>query len=227
MSEHDEWYEFEDEDAIVLEALAQMQAHDGDDEFDEALRDAFAAVAQEALALKERRMQREAAFAWADEQAQIAVEQRHARKEAERRDRARREAEDARRQEARERVRRDEARREAKRRRHREARNRVQREQQAQVQREREARLPAERRSRARQRRSECSGRRSHQDAEPVTRKPPLTGADLAAWRRQDGLNQQAAALRLGVSQGTISKAERRGAKPLGPALQVALAKEV
>jgi hypothetical protein len=120
MSEHDEWHEFEDEDAIVLEALAQMRAHDGDDELDEALREAFAAVAQEALALMERRMQREAAFAWADEQAQIAVEHRHARKDAERRDKAHREAEEAGRQRTRERARRDEARREAEQRRHRE-----------------------------------------------------------------------------------------------------------
>jgi DNA-binding transcriptional regulator YiaG len=177
MSEHDEWGEFEDEDAIVLEALAQMQAHGGDDEFDEALREAYAAVAQEALALKERRMQREAAVAWADEQAQIAVERRRARKEAERRDKAHREAEEAGRQQTRERARRDEARREAEQRRHREG-------------------------------------------------QPPLTGADLSAWRKRLGLNQQAAALRLGVAQGTISKAERRGAKPLGPALQRALKSE-
>ncbi len=45
MSEHEEWDEIENEDVIVLEALSQMQAHDGDDEFDEASRDAFAAVA--------------------------------------------------------------------------------------------------------------------------------------------------------------------------------------
>ena len=172
MSEHDEWDEDEDEDAIVLEALAQMRAHDGDDEFDEALREAFAAVAQEALALKERRMQREAAFAWADEQAQIAVEQRRARKDAERRDKAHREAEEAGRQRTRERARRDEARREAAQRRHQEARAQALREQQAREQREREACLHSERRSRARQRRPENSGRRPPPNAAPVTRQP-------------------------------------------------------
>jgi len=226
MNEHDEWGEFEYEDAIVLEALAQMQAHDGDDEFDQALRDAFAAVAQEALALKERRMQREAAFTWADEQAQIAVEHRRARKEAERQDEARREAEEARRQEARERARRDKARREAQERRHQEARAQALREQQAREQREREARLQTVRRSRARMRRPESSCRRPPPAAEPATQQPLLTGADLAAWRKRLSLNQQAAALRLGVAQGTISKAERRGAKPLGPALQRALMSE-
>ncbi len=51
-----------------------------------------------------------------------------------------------------------------------------------------------------------------------------LTGSDLAAWRARRGYNQQAAAKHLGVGQGTISKAERKGSKPLGPTLQRALA---
>ena len=51
-----------------------------------------------------------------------------------------------------------------------------------------------------------------------------LTGADLAAWRARHGLTQQAAADRLGVRQGTVSKAESRGAGALGPALRDALA---
>ena len=55
----------------------------------------------------------------------------------------------------------------------------------------------------------------------------PLTGADLAAWRKSLGLTQQAAADRLGVRQGTISKAEGRTNKPLGPTLHQALAFEV
>ena len=51
-----------------------------------------------------------------------------------------------------------------------------------------------------------------------------LTGADLASWRSRLGLTQSAAASRLGVGQGTISKAESKGAAPLGPALLRALA---
>jgi DNA-binding transcriptional regulator YiaG len=50
-----------------------------------------------------------------------------------------------------------------------------------------------------------------------------LTGADLAAFRRAAGLTQVAAAQRLGVTQGTISKAEGNPRTVLGPALQEAL----
>ncbi len=53
---------------------------------------------------------------------------------------------------------------------------------------------------------------------------PTLTGADLTAWRTLQGLTQQAAADRLGVRQGTVSKAESRGGALLGPALRDALA---
>ncbi len=57
-----------------------------------------------------------------------------------------------------------------------------------------------------------------------------LTGADLASWRSRLGLTQQAAADRLGVRQGTISKSESKGGVKLGPtllrALAAALAKE-
>jgi len=52
-----------------------------------------------------------------------------------------------------------------------------------------------------------------------------LTGADLSAWRTRLGLTQQAAADRLGVRQGTVSKAESRGRSLLGPALHEALTK--
>ena len=55
----------------------------------------------------------------------------------------------------------------------------------------------------------------------------PLTGADLARWRSSLGLTQQVAADRLGVRQGTISKAERRADAPLGPSLRQALADEL
>lgn len=54
---------------------------------------------------------------------------------------------------------------------------------------------------------------------------PVLTGADLAAWRKRLGLNQQAAAERLGVRQGTISKAESKGSAALGSAVCQALAR--
>jgi DNA-binding transcriptional regulator YiaG len=50
-----------------------------------------------------------------------------------------------------------------------------------------------------------------------------LTGADVAAFRRGAGLNQVAAAQRLGVTQGTISKAEGNPRTVLGPALHDAL----
>jgi hypothetical protein len=50
-----------------------------------------------------------------------------------------------------------------------------------------------------------------------------ITGADLARWRAAAGLTQQAAADRLGVRQGTVSKAERRVTTLLRPALREAL----
>lgn len=53
---------------------------------------------------------------------------------------------------------------------------------------------------------------------------PPLTGADLAAWRERLGLTQQAAADRLGVRQGTVSKVESRSQAILGPSVRRALA---
>ena len=52
---------------------------------------------------------------------------------------------------------------------------------------------------------------------------PALMGADLAAFRRTAGLTQVAAAQRLGVTQGTISKAEGNPRTVLGPALHEAL----
>jgi hypothetical protein len=52
---------------------------------------------------------------------------------------------------------------------------------------------------------------------------PALTGADLAAFRRRERLTQVAAAHRLGVTQGTISKAEGNPRAVLGPTLSDAL----
>lgn len=54
--------------------------------------------------------------------------------------------------------------------------------------------------------------------------RPPLTGADLGAWRTRHGLTQQDAADRLGVRQGTVSNAESRRGDALGPALRDSLA---
>lgn len=61
----------------------------------------------------------------------------------------------------------------------------------------------------------------------PASRTPALTGADLAAFRRRTGLTQVAAAQRLGVTQGTISKAEGNPRAVLGPALAEALQRAV
>ena len=54
-----------------------------------------------------------------------------------------------------------------------------------------------------------------------------MAGAELARWRARLDLTQQAAADRLGVRQGTISKAESRADVPLGPSLCEALAEEL
>ena len=155
--------------------------------------------------MKERRLAREAAYSWAEEQARLEVERRRARKEAARPDRARGEAKVIR---------------------LREARERAQREQQAQTRHEREFRQRAQRHQRARQQRLAKAGHEQIPYTKPATEQPALTGADLAAWRKCHGLNQQTTAQRLGVAQGTISKAERKGTKLLGPALQRALAGE-
>ena len=67
-----------------------------------------------------------------------------------------------------------------------------------------------------------------HQEGEPrrfpSADQRPLTGAELARWRSRLDLTQQAAADRLGVRQGTVSKAESRADAPLGPSLRQALA---
>ena len=51
-----------------------------------------------------------------------------------------------------------------------------------------------------------------------------LTGADLARFREERQLGQRAAGRLLGVSHGTISKAEQAPTRALGPMLQPALA---
>lgn len=52
---------------------------------------------------------------------------------------------------------------------------------------------------------------------------PPLTGSDLARFRAARGITQREAASLLGVSHGTVGKAERRPGEPLGRMLQGAL----
>jgi hypothetical protein len=56
---------------------------------------------------------------------------------------------------------------------------------------------------------------------------PALTGADLATWRKRLAITQRTAAERLGVQQGTVSKAEGCPRSPLGPTLYAALVREM
>ena len=57
----------------------------------------------------------------------------------------------------------------------------------------------------------------------PVAEPQPLTGADLAAHRRVVGMTQSGFADWLGVTQGTVSKAEGNPRALLGPAVRLAL----
>ena len=322
----------EAEDAIAFNALVHFHTEEGDEDENEARRIGFAAIAQDALALKERRHAREAALAEALEQEQREEEERLAREAAERRareaaerqaraeaerlERERMEEEERRLQDARdlarwERQRRARQAQESQRtteparpnrgrtnRSRREApapaavskpascagqrpapkprqqaaqrrsgtptaqqsrpglerRNRARAEDrrlarqaaqaraqatQADAQRERQRRpQPRQAPRPAPKPRAKPSQRRptekvtGRSEATRAPEKPPappkpagtLTGSDLAAWRAHRGYNQQAAAKHLGVGQGTISKAERNGSKPLGPTLQRALA---
>lgn len=255
MNAHDdEWDEdgIEDEEAIALRAVEAWLDVEGDDELAQASREALAAIAQEALAMKEARERREAAA-------------RRAEARREREHRAERE-----RAEARERAERWEAERKA-----RDARLAAVERAHARAQGERRveaAPAPTGRQEAVRRawerpvfaarpvRRVEAQpvvmaeeAPDDRDDAEQVDdaaevgweefeaspaedapeepdrfligdAAPTLTGADLAAWRARHGLTQQAAADRLSVRQGTVSKAESRGAGALGPALREALA---
>lgn len=254
MNPHDdEWDDdgIEDEEAVALRAVEAWLDVEGDDELAQASREALAAIAQEALAMKEARERREAAARRAE-----------ARRERERR--AERERADAR-----ERAERWEAERKA-----RDARLAAVERAHARAQGERRVepapastgRQEAVRRAWERPvlpaRRVEAPpvviaedepDDRDVDDAERADdaaemgwepfeaspaedapeepdrfligeAAPALTGADLAAWRARHGLTQQVAADRLGVRQGTVSKAESRGAGALGPALREALA---
>jgi DNA-binding transcriptional regulator YiaG len=234
-----------EEDVIALQAIAAMLEVDGDNELAWAQREALAAVGNEALVLKARREERErreAAERRARRRARRREEERRAareevaRVEAARRERAAQEAAEARtRAERQERARRqEEARREVPRRRRAENRRRV-----APVRPSPAAPTPpvdrsappvvgeqspvTGARSQPRQRDSEPPAASKEPDRVLQNEQPPLTEADLADWRSRLGLTQQAAADRLGVRQGTISKAESRRDKALGPALQATL----
>ncbi|MBN2801157.1 MAG: helix-turn-helix transcriptional regulator [Deltaproteobacteria bacterium] len=253
MNPHDDG--FEDEEAIALRAVEAWLDVEGDDELAQASREALAAIAQEALAMKEARERREAAERRAE-----------ARRERERRD-------ERERAEARERAERWEAKRKA-----RDARLAAVERAHARAQGERQLKAATAPTGRQEAVRRACErpvfaarpaprveappfvvaeaepDDRDVDDAEPADAAaevgweefeaspaedapeeparflisdaaPALTGADLAAWRARHGLTQQAAADRLGVRQGTVSKAESRGAGALGPALREALAR--
>lgn len=253
----DQWEDDEagEEDEIALQALTAWLVVEGDDELAQAHREALAAVADEALALKARR------------------EKRGRREAAERRARLRE------RREQEERARQEEERAACEETERIEAARRARVARRAAEERDRE-RAMAERQERVR--REEAARRKTQlrpvverrpvppvtpRPASPVerpprpmvvqgapamaprvdlTRAPPempvspvtlvkepervhrdegasLTGADLAGWRKRLGLTQQAAADRLGVRQGTVSKAEGKPRKVLGPMLREAL----
>ena len=250
MNPHDEWDDdgIEDEEAVALRAIEAWLDVEGDDELAQASREALAAIAVEALAMKEARERREAA-----ERRVQARRERERRAERERAERweAERKARDAR-LAAVER-----------------AHARAQGEWRAEAAPASTGRQEAVRRSWERPVFAARPARRGNAPPVVVAKEesddrdvdhaeqaddapevaweefeaspaedapeepnrvligdaaPALTGADLAAWRARRGLTQQAAADRLGVRQGTVSKAEGRGASTLGPVLREALA---
>jgi hypothetical protein len=211
-SEMDDFEESTDEDAIVLRAVEVLSEIDGDDELAHAQREVLAAVAQEAMALKKRRQERER---------QQRRDELYARREAERSRAAQRAREEAERVEAVRRARAAQAARVEAERRAR-ARDEALRHEQARRARERTV-PPAPRPEKPAV--LVVSGSISPLDPAGLPELPPLTGADLTAWRVRAGLTQQAAAEQLGIRQGTVSKAESRGLAVLGPALQQALAR--
>jgi DNA-binding XRE family transcriptional regulator len=244
----------EDEEAIALRAVEAWLDVEGDDELAQASREALAAIAQEALAMKEARERREAAECRAE--ARRERERRAERERTETRERAERwEAERWARDARLAAVERAHARAQGERRV--EATSAPTGHQKA-VRRDRERPVCPARRveapslvvaedERDDEERHDDLGDHEVDDAAEVGWEefevPPaddpaeepdrvliddattaLTGAELAAWRTRHGLTQQAAADRLGVRQGTVSKAESRGAGALGPALREALA---
>ncbi len=59
-------------------------------------------------------------------------------------------------------------------------------------------------------------------DEKPPDRDKPVTGAELKTWREKRGWSQREAALKLGVGQAAISKAENKSDEPLGHKLRAA-----
>ena len=239
--------EVAEEDLVALHVIAAMLEVDGDDELAWAQREALAAVGDEALALKSRRENRErrevaerrARKRARREEDERAVREAAARVEAARRSQAAQEAAEARAQararaERRERTRQQE-----------EVRRTAQR--QAEVRRPLLARpsptvaashpvtrvdrpsppAVAERPTVAAARIARVEDTSEQRSTPVVALKEPerflrtdgasLTGADLAGWRSRISLTQQAAADRLGVRQGTVSKAESKRGAALGP----------
>lgn len=210
--EDDREDETAEEDLIALHAIAALLEVDGDpsglSELAWAHREALAAVSDEALALKSRREKRERREA-AERRAQA-----HAR--AERRERAQRQ---------------EEARRKAQRRPQVEERRPVPARPSPTVAASRPvtrvdrpsplavvprpvvaAPVVARQEDTAEQRPAPVVASKEP-DRFLQTKGALLTGADLTGWRSRLGLTQQGAADRLGVRQGTVSKAEsKRGA---------------
>ena len=250
MRDRDDVAEAAEEDVIALHALAALLEVDGDDELAWAQREALAAVGNEALVLKgrrEERERREAAERRARRRARQREEERRAareeaaRVEAVRREREARKAAEARaRAERRERARRqEEVRREAVRRRRIEERRQAAAAGPSPTVETLRVDRPAPPAAASQSPATVAKVRPPKRDVEqrpvppPVLKEPdrflqaeqpPLTGADLADWRSRLGLTQQAAADRLGVRQGTISKAEGKRDAVLGPTLLAALA---
>jgi len=236
MGERDE--EWEDEELIAARALVAFMEVEGDDELAQVHREALALVAQEAVALKERREARERQ----EERARRRVEARAVREEL-----ARRKAEQRQREAAEERARlarEARARREALRRQRAEEARRLREERKARpiARPARRSASPAcvaveEAHGDGHQATDRATGRVPAAAEEPVVPAllkvvpsddlPALTGADLAEWRAGLGLTQQAAADRLGVRQGTISKAEGRRDKVLGESVRRALTRAI
>jgi hypothetical protein len=249
----DEEPDDEDEDAIAARAVIAWTEIEGNDELSRASREALVLIAQEALAKKEARRRREAAARRAE--AQRVAESRAEWSRVVPRDQAERwEAERRARDERLAAVARNHAEpsveRQVDRRRaspgHREVAPAVRVPSLVSAHPEGRATTPV---PVARWDPDEHHGEPDEDDAAqevgweafdaPRTSDPPeapvrylfaadvLSGVDLAAWRAQLGLTQQAAADRLGVRQGTVSKAESRGGEALGAALREALAAEI
>lgn len=231
----------EDEDTIAARAVEAWWAVEGTDELAQAAREALVAIAQEALARKEARLARERRAARQRKAEQQAARERAARRAREEREAAEREAREARLMAV-----------ERNHRRGRVSRRPrglsvvvgapAAREEVSALRAAVEEPMEAVEVEDATEEEvgweafevvalddeededAEVEDAPRHHEQGKVLSDQPLTGRDLAAWRASLGLTQQQAADRLGVRQGTVSKAEGRGEKVLGPAVGAALA---